>query len=127
MEERDLDAYGYELLGDDAIAAGPCFKVEARPRPGEDSQYSKLVFWVLKDRFVTIRVAAYVDGALRRTFEGNDVREIDGIPIVHSWTLTDTKREGRTRLTVANVRVSPKVPAALFTVAAMRTVHPKPE
>ena len=127
MEERDLDAYAYTLLGDDTVAGAPCFKVEAVPKPDEASQYSKLVFWVLADRRVTIRVEAYVEGALRRTFEGSDVREIAGIPIVHAWSLTDTNRPGVTRLVVANVRVNPALAPSLFTVGSMKTIHPKAE
>jgi len=125
MEERDLDAYTYTLLGEESLSGAPCFKIEAVPRPEEESQYSKLVFWVLQDRYVTIRVETYADGALRRLFEGSDVREVSGIPIVHAWSLTDTKRPGITRLVVANVHVNPPIDGTLFTVAAMRTIHPK--
>jgi hypothetical protein len=124
MEERDVDAYTYTLLGEDAIAGAPCFKIEAKPAPSKESQYSKLTFWVLMDRYVTIRVEAEVEGAPRRIFEGSDVRDVQGIPIVHAWSLTDTKRAGVTRLVVQNVHVDPNVPGTLFTVGAMRTIHP---
>ena len=127
MEERDVDAYTYTLVGEDAVAGAACFKIEAKPAPSKESQYSRLTFWVLEDRYVTIRVEADVEGALRRTFEGSDVREVSGVPIVHAWSLTDTKRPGLTRLVVQNVHVDPKLPATLFTVGAMRTIHPKPE
>ena len=127
MEERDVDAYTYTLLGEDTVSGAPCFEIEAVPKPEEESQYGKLVFWVLRDRFVTIRVEAYVEGRLRRVFEGSDVREVSGIAIVHAWSLTDTNRPGVTRLAVANARVNPKVSAALFTVGAMRAIHPKAE
>jgi hypothetical protein len=127
MEERDLDAYTYTLLGEEALSGTPCFKVEAVPWPDEDSQYSKLVFWVLAGRYVTIRVETYVEGALRRVFEGSDVREVSGIPIVHAWSLTDTKRPGTTRLIVGNVHVNPPIDGTLFTVAAMKTIHPPAE
>ena len=127
MEERELDAYTYTLLGDEDRGGARCFKVEAVPKPEEDSQYSKLVFSVLADRYVTIRVEGYVEGALRRVFEGSDVRDVSGIPIVHAWSLTDTKRSGVTRLVVANVHVNPELSPALFTVGAMKTIHPKAE
>lgn len=127
MEERDIDAYAYTLLGEDAIAGARCFKIEAQPVLSKESQYSKLVFWVLEDRYVTIRVEADVEGALRRTFEGSDVRDVSGVPIVHAWSLTDTKRPGVTRLVVQNVHVDPNLPGTLFTVGAMRTIHPKAE
>jgi outer membrane lipoprotein-sorting protein len=125
MEERDLDAYAYTLIGAESLTGARCFKIEAVPKPQEDSQYSKLVFWVLQDRYVTIRVETYVEGSLRRVFEGSDVREVSGIPIVHAWSLTDTKRPGTTRLAVSNVRIDPPIAGTLFTVGAMRTIHPR--
>jgi len=125
MEERDIDAYDYKLLGEDAASGARCFKVEAVPRPDKESQYSKLVFWVLQDRYVTVRVEAYVDGELRRVFEGSDVRDVSGVPIVHAWSLRDTRRPGTTRLAVANVHVNPPIDGTLFTVVAMRTIHPR--
>lgn len=123
MEERDIDAYIYELEGEDVVAGAPCYRVAATPKPTEESQYSKLVFWVRKERAVTIRVQAYVDGAPRRLFEGSDVREVSGIPVVHAWTLTDAKREGTTRLVLGNVRIDPPVAPGFFTVSSMRTIH----
>lgn len=124
MEERDVEAYTYALAGEAAVQGAACFTIEATPKPDEESQYSKLVFSVLKDRFVTIRVEAYVEGSLRRVFAGSDVGDESGIPIVHRWVLTDTKRPGTTTLTVANVHVNPPVEPVLFTVSAMRTIHP---
>jgi outer membrane lipoprotein-sorting protein len=125
MEERNVDAYEYTLGPATAVGGAPCFTVESVPKPETESQYSKLVFRVLAERYVTIRVEAYVDGALRRVFDGSDVRDVAGVPIVHAWTLTDTMRPGTTRLTVENVHVNPGLPPEMFTVAAMRTVHPK--
>ena len=123
MEERDVDGYAYTLEGEEPVDGAACFRVAAVPVPGKESQYSKLVFWVLEDRYVTIRIEAYVAGEKRRTFVGADVRDVSGIPIVHSWTLTDTKREGTTRLTLANVKINPAVDSSIFTVAGMRVIH----
>lgn len=123
MEERDVDAYAYTLDGEEPAGGATCYKITATPKPEKESQYSKLVFWVLADRFVTIRVETYVDGEKRRTFEGSDVRDVSGIPIVHAWSLTDTKREGVTRLKLDNVRINPTVDPSTFTVAGMRTIH----
>jgi outer membrane lipoprotein-sorting protein len=123
MEERDVDAYAYTLDGEESIGGAPCYKITAVPAPDKESQYSKLVFWVLKDRFVTIRFETYVEGEKRRTFEGSDLRDVSGIPIVHGWSLTDTKREGVTRLRLDNVRINPTLDPSLFTVAGMRVIH----
>jgi hypothetical protein len=127
MEERQLDSYEYVLDGEEPVDGASCYKVTATPRPSERSQYTKLVFWVQEDRFVTIRVQGFVDGELRRTFLGGDVRVVDGVALVHRWVLTDTKREGTTTLVLRNVRLQVPVEAGLFSVAAMRTIHEPPK
>lgn len=127
MEERQLDAYTYTLDGEEAVDGAPCYRVVALPKPEEQSQYAKLVFWVREDDFVTIQVHGYVGDELRRIFHGSDVREDDGVPRVHRWVLTDSRRPGTTTLVVRNVHVDPPLDAGLFTIAAMRTLHEPPK
>lgn len=126
MEERRLDAYRYTLEGEEPVDGQACYKVTATPNPEERSQYAKLVFWVLEDRFVTVQVHGYVGDELRRVFHGSDVRDERGVPRVHRWVLSDTKREGTTTLVLGNVRLDAPVPSALFTVGAMRDLHEPP-
>jgi len=126
MEERRLDAYTYALAGGEEVDGARCYKVVATPNPGEESQYAKLVFWVLADRFVTIRVHGYVGDELRRIFHGGDIRVVDGRSIAHTWVLSDSKREGTTTLTLRNVHVEAPVDPGLFTVTGMRSIHEAP-
>jgi hypothetical protein len=126
MEERQLDAYDYALEGEETLDGAPCYKVSATPRPSEQSQYSRLLFWVREDRYVTIQVHGFVDGALRRIFRGTDLRQVEGVWLVQRWVLSDTKREGTTTLVQRNVRLRIPVDAGLFSVAAMRTIHEPP-
>jgi len=123
MEERQLDAYTYTLDGEEDLDGQRCYKVTGVPNPGEESQYAKLVFWVLADRFVTIQVHGYVGAELRRIFHGSNITDESGVALVHTWVLSDSKREGTTTLALQNVRMNPRLEENLFTVTAMRTVH----
>jgi Outer membrane lipoprotein-sorting protein len=127
MEERQLDAYDYTLDGEETIEGAPCYKVTAKPKPEEESQYAKLDFWVLQDRFVTIQVHGYVGDELRRIFHGSDVSDDDGVPLVHRWVLSDTKRLGTTTLVLGHIRLNVPVDSGLFTAGAMRTLHEPPK
>ena len=126
MEERDIDAFTYALGDDEAVDGAPCYTVTATPKPEKESQYSKLVFWVRQDEWVTIKVAAYVGGELRRVFAGSDLRDVGKVPLVHRWVLTDTKRPGTTSLQLDHVRLEVPVDPGTFTVPSMRTLHPAP-
>jgi hypothetical protein len=126
MEERDIDDYEYALVGEETIDGVASYRVEARPLPRKDSQYTKLVFSVLGERFVLVRIEAFVGNEARRTFAGSDLREIDGVLSPLRWEVVDSKRGGKTVLELRNVRRTITVDPSLMTVQGMRTLHPPP-
>jgi hypothetical protein len=126
MQPRDIDDYQYRLLDEAELDGRICYRIEARPRPESESQYSRLVFWVSKDPLVTLRSEGFVERKLRRTFHGSEVRLVDGIATVHRWQVEDTKRQGRTTLLLRNVRRGLAVEDSLFGREAMRVIHPAP-
>ena len=65
----------------------------------------------------------YVGAELRRIFHGSDIQVESGVPLVHRWVLTDSKREGTTTLTLRGVRMNAPLDPGLFTVTAMRSIH----
>jgi hypothetical protein len=76
---------------------------------------------------VTLRSEGFVEGELRRTFRGADIRAVDGIATVHRWEVRDEKRAGLTVLLLDNVQRGLEVEASLFSREAMRVLHPPPE
>jgi hypothetical protein len=127
MQPRDIDDYEYRLLDETELDGRNCYRIEARPRPESESQYSRLVFWVSKDPLVTLRSEGFVARKLRRTFHGSEVGFVDGIATVHRWQVEDTKRQGRTTLALQNVRRGLEVEDTLFGREAMRVIHPAPK
>jgi hypothetical protein len=123
MEERALDDYDYELLDGQPLEGADCWRVEATPRPQKESQYSKLILWVHKDRFVTVMVEGFVEGRPRRVFRGSDLADVDGIPTVRRWELKDARREGRTVLELRNIRQKIEIPPEDLTLQGMRVIH----
>lgn len=126
MQPRDIDDHDYRRLDDAEVEGEPCYRIEARPRPETESQYSKLIFWIRRDPLVTVRVEGYVDGKLRRTFRASDVRTVEGIATAHRWEVDDEKRSGRTTLVLRNVRHRLQLAEELFSREAMRALHPPP-
>ncbi len=126
MQARDIDDHEYRRLEDGEVDGVLCYRVEARPRPETESQYSRLIYWVRQDLPVTLRVDGYVDGKHRRTSRGAEVRNVDGIPTAHRWEVDDQKRSGRTTLTLRNVRHRLELDEELFSREAMRVLHSPP-
>ena len=126
MEERVLDDYEYSLLGEEPLDEAPCWQIEARPKPGKESQYSRLVFRVREDLFTTALIEGFVAGELRRTFRVSALAPIEGIPTAQRWEVTDAKREGKTMLELRNVRYHTRVEPGMFTLQALRILHESP-
>jgi hypothetical protein len=126
MEPQDIDELEYRRLDDAEIAGAACYRIEARPRPETESQYSKTIYWVRQDPLVIVRVERWVGGELRRTFRGSEVRTVEGIATAHRWEVDDEKRSGTTTLVLANVRHRLALPEERFSREAMRVLHPPP-
>lgn len=126
MEPRDIDDDEYRRVEDGEVDGAACYRIEARPRPETESQYSKRIFWVRRDPLVVVRVEGYVDGKLRRTFRGSNLETAEGVVTAHRWEVADEKRSGRTTLVLDNVRHRLELGEELFSREAMRALHPPP-
>ena len=126
MEERDLDDYTYELSGEQAIDGAACWKIIGTPAGSKESQYSRLLFWVRQDFFTSVRIEGFEGEAPRRTFIGTDVAEVEGIPTVRRWEVSDTRREGKTTLELKGLRYRAPVDSGIFTIQGLRTLHDPP-
>jgi len=126
MESADIDDHEYRRLDDDEVEGEVCYRIEARPRPETESQYSKKIFWVRQDLQVTVRVEGYVDGTLRRTFRGSDLRRVEDVVTAHRWEVDDEKRSGLTTLVLRNVRYRLQLEEEFFSREAMRVLHSPP-
>ncbi len=52
---RNIDASDYLRTLDEAVDGAPCYVVEVRPKVESDSDYSRILVYVEKQRFVTLR------------------------------------------------------------------------
>ncbi|OQX88949.1 outer membrane lipoprotein-sorting protein [candidate division KSB1 bacterium 4484_87] len=72
-----------EKLKDEKIEGFDCYKVELTRKKGADSQYSRLICWVIKKNFFPVVIDYYDDKNpdiwVKRMVQ-KDIREIDGIP-----------------------------------------------
>lgn len=126
LEARDIDEHDYRRLDDGEVEGVTCYRVEARPRPEAESQYSRSIYWIRQSSPVIVRVEGWVEGKLRRTFDASDVRTVDGIATAHHWRVVDEKRGGTTTLVLDNVRHRLSLGEERFSREAMRILHPPP-
>src|SRR5262245_19397461 len=45
LEERDVNQYDYQLLGDEAVDGAACWKIQSVPKERKSSQYTRSIVW----------------------------------------------------------------------------------
>jgi outer membrane lipoprotein-sorting protein len=75
--------FQHELLGEEKMDGHQCYKVQLSRKEGVDSNYSKIIAWVEKERFVIWRLDYYDESdpeVVSKRLNTTDVKVVDGVP-----------------------------------------------
>jgi hypothetical protein len=116
MEERSIEDYDYELLGEETFAGQPAYKIRAVHKDRRNTQYSQLYLWVRKDIVATTYIEFYIDGKLRKTAGWDDWKQIQGIWTPHFTEMKDLAKGSFTRIRSSNIKYNIKFEPDWFTL-----------
>src|SRR5262245_15357682 len=120
LEERDVNQYDYQLLGDETVDGAPCWKIQSVPKERKSSQYTRSVVWVRKDNYSFARIESYVKDAVVRRLDYSDIQNVQGIWTARRLEMTDLRRGSRTRLTLDKLQYNVSMKEEDFTLQALR-------
>jgi outer membrane lipoprotein-sorting protein len=120
LEERDVDQYDYALLGEDALDGAACWKIQSTPKQSKSSQYTKIVVWVRKDNYASVRVESYIKEEAVRRLDYSNFTNLQGIWTAHEMTMSDLRKGSRTRLALEKVEYNVALKDEDFTLQAIR-------
>ncbi len=120
LEERDVDQYDFQLLGEDRIDGALCWKIESRPRKSRSSQYTHTVGWVRKDNYVYLQVEAFRGGELIRRLRWSDLERIQGIWTARTMEVHDARRKSRTVMRLEKLEYNTPLKPEDFTLQTLR-------
>ncbi|MGM0594735.1 MAG: outer membrane lipoprotein-sorting protein [Pseudomonadota bacterium] len=123
MTRKNLDAYDFKILKEDAVRGEKVWLIEAIPRTREEieeSGYEKSVAFVRQDNFVVVRAVHWVN-------EGNRLKyqDVSGLELIDGvWTVTEmsmTTKKGnstlhKTELHFDNIRYNQDLDDSMFTI-----------
>ena len=121
MEERAVDDYDYELLGEEVFAGQPSWKIRAVYRNQANTQYSQLYVWVRKDILVNTYVEFYA-GKLRKTLRWDDWRQVQGVWSPHLAEMKDLSRGSTTRIRTSELQYNKTFEPDWFSLRNLRRV-----
>jgi outer membrane lipoprotein-sorting protein len=120
LEERDVDQYDYQLLGDETVDGAPCWTIQSVPKERKSSQYTRSVVWIRKDNYSFARIESYVKDTVVRRLEYSDIQNVQGIWTARRLEMTDLRRGSRTRLTLDKLQYNVPMNEEDFTLQALR-------
>jgi outer membrane lipoprotein-sorting protein len=120
LEERDINQYDYQLLGDETVDGAACWKIQSVPKERKSSQYTRSIVWVRKDNYAFARIESYLKDAAVRRLDYSDIQNVQGIWTARRLEMTDLRRGSRTRLTLDKLEYNAPMREEDFTLQALR-------
>lgn len=120
LEERDIDHYEYSMSGEEAIEGEPCWRIEARPRPGKKSQYTRSVMWIRKTNYTYAQMENYSEDKLIRRLKYRRMENAQGIWTARTMEMEDFTRSSRTILKLESLKYNLLLTDDQFSVQALR-------
>jgi hypothetical protein len=120
LEERDVNQYEYQLLGEETIDGVACWNIQSTPREAKSSQYSRSLVWIRKDNYAFARIENFQKDQVVRRLIYSDLANIQGIWTARVLEMSDLRRGSRTRLTLDKLQYNVPMKDEDFTLQAIR-------
>jgi len=118
-----IEDFSARRLNDQTWEGFDCFQLELKRIPESDISYSRLVIWIIKDRFVPVVIEYYSendpDRILKRLVQ-SDIREVDGIPTAFRMDMHNQNDGSQTGLELLEVRYNLILPDSMFTERVLK-------
>jgi len=120
LEERDVDQYDYQLLGDDTVDGAACWKIQSTPKETKSSQYTRSLVWVRKADYAFARIENFIKDQIVRRLNYSEIANVQGIWTARVLEMSDLRRGSRTRLTLDKLQYNVPMKDEDFTLQAIR-------
>jgi outer membrane lipoprotein-sorting protein len=120
LEERDVNQYDYQLLGDETVDGAACWRIQSVPKERKSSQYTRSIVWIRKDNYAFARIESYIKDVAVRRLDYSDIHNVQGIWTARRLEMTDLRRGSRTRLTLDKLQYNAPMREEDFTLQALR-------
>jgi outer membrane lipoprotein-sorting protein len=120
LESRNLRKSDLKRLPDADVGGNAAYVLEAVPKEGEDSQYSKTISWVHKISFVPLKVEFFdKKGKLLKVLKAKRLEKKDGHWVVMDSTVKNEQSNTQTDMTVESIDFGVKLTDSEFTQRAL--------
>ena len=116
MERRKADKDTHRILRSDMHEQYACWVLESMPKDKKNSQYDKIVSWIVKDIFVPVKVEYYDQhGKLVKLFLAHRLEKVDNIWTIMESEMHDMVSNHRTVMQTLNIQYNSGIADQTFT------------
>lgn len=115
----------HTLLREETLGGEACWVIESRPvTPGEGT-YSRSVTWVIKDKYLPLRVEMYDrQNRLLKTAEALEIKQQQNVWSIMKLKMSNVQNGNATTLTFQILEYGRSIPAGVFTTRFLETGRP---
>jgi outer membrane lipoprotein-sorting protein len=125
MSDREVGKDIHVLLKEEKEGPADCYVVESKPKDPKDSQYSKRIAWVDKNRWIPIKIELYdKSGNLQKTALMDSIEKVQGFWTPLKTTMKNIQTGTATVLTMEKFAWDEGIPPGLFTSRFLETGRP---
>lgn len=118
MEKRNPNKDKHELIKTEMLNGEECYVIESTPK--EEAQYSKRIAWVIKDKWIPLKIEFYdEDEDLLKVLSITKYEKLQGYWIIMSQLMENVQREHKTVIGLTNIKIENGIGDSYFTQRAM--------
>lgn len=111
-----VDDYTARLLRTEQCQEHECYVLELLPKETEDPSYSRLVRWVDREGFYSLKTEYYDrHGDLLKVMHSSEIEEIGGIWRARRIEMRNVQKGSRTIIVTKQIEMNPEIPDEMFT------------
>ena len=119
MGKPKFNDWNYKRLPDETVNGHNCYVVEATaasPKIVKETGYSKIIRWIRKDIFTTLKAVFYDrDGKKWKDLTVTEARKINGVWFSTIMIMRDIQIDHTSKMEFKNLRINTGVPSKFFT------------
>lgn len=120
LENRDVNDSTYVRHADEVFGKRDCYRVDATPKKGSTTPYSKVAMWIDKKAMLPLKTEFFDgSGKLARVLKIKGMKKIDGRYLPTKVFLANKKTGGRTTMTISNINTKARFPDSVFSVESL--------
>ena len=125
MTSRPINNYKFSIIREELIDNNECYILKSEPKEGIESEYSKHLTWVTKDKYLPLKEDSYDNQNKLLKAKSFKYIDLNSFDLVSEIFVENIQKKTNTLLKLSNLRVNTNVKDNLFQEKNMKRLPRK--